>query len=62
MEDKILTERQIDTKNITRFEVINQDEGGRVYVKYDVDVEILIQDDGRTMKVFVKPKIPTHNT
>lgn len=39
--------------NVTRVEVI--DSSGRSYVKYDVsDVSISIQDDKRTLKVFLK--------
>lgn len=38
--------------DVTRVEVI--DETGRAYVKYNrSDVEISIQDDGRTLKLFV---------
>ena len=38
---------------ITRVEVI--DSTGRAYTKWDVkDVEMSIQDDGRTMKIFLK--------
>lgn len=39
------------TDYVTRFEVI--DANGRVYVRYDVSVELQYQDDGRTLKVFV---------
>lgn len=39
-------------KDVTRFEVI--DEKGRALVKYAVDVELSYQDDGRTLKVFIK--------
>jgi hypothetical protein len=38
-------------KNI-RFEVI--DETQRQYVRYGVDLEFHIQDDARTLKIFVK--------
>lgn len=38
---------------VTRVEVI--DSNGRSYVKYDVkDVSISVQDDERTLKVFLK--------
>jgi hypothetical protein len=38
---------------VTRVEVI--DSSGRSYVKYDVsDVSISLQDDDRTLKVFLK--------
>jgi|TARA_B110000483_G_scaffold221969_1_gene278475 hypothetical protein len=40
------------TDKVTRFEVI--DESGRVIVKYDVSVELNYQDDGKTLKVFLK--------
>lgn len=46
---------------ITRFEVI--DETGRAYVRSDVliggpgvDVEMSLQDQGRTLKIFVKTR------
>lgn len=39
--------------DITRVEVI--DSTGRAYAKWDVkDVQLSIQDDGRTMKIFLK--------
>ena len=41
----------INYPDITRLEVIDD---GRELVKYDLkDVQISIQDDGRTMKIFV---------
>lgn len=44
--------------DFTRFEVI--DETGRVLVRDNCDeklnIEIVTQDDGRTMKVFVTPR------
>lgn len=45
-------DRRIRDKNINRFEVI--DETGRVIVKYGVSVELLYQDDGRTLKVVLQ--------
>lgn len=44
--------KEIKTKKITRVEVI--DENGRAYVGNDLVVTVSIQDDGRTMKVFVR--------
>jgi len=51
----------IDTEKIDRLEVI--DETGRAYVKGSiygspVSVELSVQDDGRTLKVFVTPSPP----
>jgi len=40
------------TDKVTRLEVI--DNNGRAYVRYDVDVEYSIQDEGKTLKIFVK--------
>jgi hypothetical protein len=40
--------------NVTRFEVI--DETGRAYVRRQVEIELNYQDDGRTLKVFVRAK------
>jgi|TARA_R110000765_G_scaffold4021_1_gene12746 hypothetical protein len=45
-------DRRIRDKSINRFEVI--DETGRVIVKYGVSVELLYQDDGRTLKVVLQ--------
>ena len=39
-------------QTVTRFEVI--DYNGRVYVAKDCKVELSYQDDGRTLKVFIK--------
>jgi hypothetical protein len=39
-------------KEITRFEVI--DETGRAYTRYNCHIELSVQDEGRTLKVFVK--------
>ena len=49
----------METEKITRFEVIDHTSElqGRILVKYGVKVEISIQDDGRTIKVFLTDKI-----
>ena len=46
----------IDKQTLTdmRFEVI--DEEGRQYVRYDVDVEFSMQDDNKTLKIFVNKR------
>ena len=49
---KVSADRRIRDKNINRFELI--DETGRVVVKYGVSVELLYQDDGRTLKVVLQ--------
>ncbi len=42
-------------KNVTRVEVI--DEKGRVYTRHNLDiVQLAVQDDGRTIKIFVSNK------
>jgi hypothetical protein len=51
---KVSADRRIRDKNINRFELI--DETGRVIVKYDVSVELNYQDDGKTLKVFLRDK------
>ena len=51
---KVSADRRIRDKTINRFELI--DETGRVVVKYGVSVELLYQDDGKTLKVFLKDK------
>jgi hypothetical protein len=47
---------QIDTDEITRFEVIDHT-SGRVYYKGwpldEISIELSVQDSGRTLKVFV---------
>ena len=45
----------IDTSKVSRVEVIDhsKDGEGRVYTKWDVKVELSLQDSGRTLKVFV---------
>jgi len=45
---------QEPTVNVTRFEVI--DESGRVCVYRPCRIELSFQDDGQTLKVFVKNK------
>lgn len=32
------------------------DESGRVYERWGVDIELVEQDDGKTLKIFVKAK------
>jgi hypothetical protein len=43
---------------VTRLEVIDHtsEELGRVLVKYNVDVKLSYQDDGKTLKLFLKDK------
>lgn len=52
--------KDIDTKKITRFEVIDHrndtKEKGRIIVAYNAEVELQVQDEGRTLKVFIKNK------
>ena len=43
----------VDMNRVTRVEVIDDD--GRSYTEYNAEaVQISIQDDGRTLKVFLK--------
>ena len=43
----------LDTSKVSRVEVI--DENGRSYTKYGVyDIEFQLQDDNRTLKLFLK--------
>ena len=47
------------TKRVTRVEVV--DDHGRAYTMWDVtSVELSLQDDERTLKLFVTHKSPTH--
>lgn len=44
---------ELDVSKVTRLEVI--DENGRSYVKYQIsDIEFSLQDDARTLKIFLK--------
>lgn len=54
----------MEIEKVTRFEVIDHTSElqGRILVKYGVKVEISIQDDGRTMKVFLTDKINNEKT
>jgi hypothetical protein len=45
-------EDMLHDQKLTRFEVI--DENGRAYTEYSCKVELSYQDDGRTLKVFIK--------
>jgi len=46
------------TKSITRFEVIDhtKKKRGRIVVEYNVNVELSLQDDNKTLKVFLTDK------
>ena len=46
----------IETDKVTRVEVI--DKAGRSYVNHKVDnvVQMTLQDDGKTLKIFIKEK------
>ena len=48
----------ITTKQITRFEVIDhtKKKGGRIVVEYNVNVELSLQDENRTLKVLLTDK------
>ncbi len=49
------------TGKVTRFEVIDKD--GRSYVTYDVSsIRFSLQDDGRTIKVFIENDSSKPNT
>jgi hypothetical protein len=43
-----------DLPDVTRFEVT--DARGRFYVRHNVEVRVAFQDDGRTMKVWVRKR------
>ncbi len=51
----------MDTKQVTRVEIINhQDDliNSRVFIKHDCqNVELSLQDDGKTLKIFINKKI-----
>lgn len=41
--------------NITRFEVIDK-KAGRLIVRYNVEIKASLQDNGRTLKIFVSER------
>lgn len=43
---------EIDANKITRLEVI--DEEGRKYTKWNCKIQPMVQDNGRTLKIFVQ--------
>ena len=46
--------RALDTSEVTRVEVVHADKG-RLFVKHNYsNVELSMQDDNRTLKIFVK--------
>ena len=49
-----MANKEIKVPKVTRVEVI--DETGRVYTKWNVKVEAQLQDDERTLKIFVYKK------
>jgi hypothetical protein len=54
---KEMEKQQNDTSKVKRFEVIQHSPpyNGRAFTKYNAkDVEIQFQDDGRTLKIFLK--------
>ena len=48
----------IDTDKLTRVSLIDHTDSGLglVWEKYNIAVEIFVQDDGRTLKVFVQDR------
>jgi hypothetical protein len=62
LEDIIMKANQevldITTKSVTRFEVIDHTskKRGRIVVEYNVNVELSLQDENRTLKVFLTNK------
>ena len=51
----------LDTSKVTRFEVIDwtlpEGESSRCLVKYGVRVTAMLQDDDRTLKIFIEKEI-----
>lgn len=43
---------ELDVTSVNRFEVI--DENGRVYVVYNCNLRLLLQDNDKTLKIIVK--------
>lgn len=59
MENKLesngLEETALDIHDVTRFEVIDhtKDGRGRILVMRNIKIELSLQDDGKTLKVFL---------
>lgn len=49
-----MTDTMKKEKDVTRFEVIS--ETGREITRYDCEVTLSYQDDGKTLKVFLKQR------
>ncbi len=49
----------MDTSKITRMTVVDWRSGGdgRVIEEWDISVELSVQDDGKTLKVFMKDRV-----
>lgn len=52
----------VDLSKVTRFEVIDHTHTdpaaeGRILVRYGVKVEVDLQDDGKTLKIFLTKKL-----
>ena len=47
-----------DVKKVTKVAVVDHTSNGqgRVFEKHSLDIELQLQDDGRTLKVFVKDR------
>ncbi len=50
----------MNTDKVTRFEVVDE-RIGRLLVEYSVEVELSLQDDDRTLKVFLKRREDVSN-
>lgn len=49
-------EKQNPLANVSRLSVIDDARGGLVYEKYNVVLDVQLQDDDRTLKIFVYQK------
>lgn len=47
-------ERENIFANLTRVTLIDDDRGGIQYERYGINVEYSIQDNGKTLKLFIK--------
>ena len=58
MDLKNVKKNNMNTEKVTRVEIINHQDGiGRVFTKYNCQkVELSLQDDERTLKIFISPK------
>lgn len=49
---------EINTRLLTRVTLVDDDAGGRLYEGWRKHVQLSVQDDGRTLKIFIQKREP----